>query len=188
MENGPDPKRAEAAADRLATPLSPDAGHLVHMPAHIYYRLGRWKDSIRVNIEAARVDEAWIKAAGDNGLVRYGYYPHNVHFIVTSAQMAGDMATAIREASSCRVCSIRREVRRSAGSRRSNAAPFFATAQFARPEQILAMKTPDAGCPMPRRCAIMRGPSPMRSGATGGRSSASSRPCARSGRRQAQAR
>ena len=42
MENGPDPKRAEAAADRLATPLAPAAGHLVHMPAHIYYRLGRW--------------------------------------------------------------------------------------------------------------------------------------------------
>ena len=41
MENGPDPKLAEAAADRLATPLSPTAGHLVHMPAHIYYRLGR---------------------------------------------------------------------------------------------------------------------------------------------------
>jgi len=98
MENGPDPRRAEAAADKLATPLSPGAGHLVHMPAHIYYRLGRWKDSMRVNIEAAQVDEKWIKETGDRGMVRYGYYPHNVHFIVTSAQMAGDGATAMREA------------------------------------------------------------------------------------------
>ena len=97
MENGPDPKRAEAAADKLATPLSPEAGHLVHMPAHIYYRLGRWQDSMRVNVAAARADEAWIKATGDRGMVRYGYYPHNVHFIVTSAQMAGDMPTAMRE-------------------------------------------------------------------------------------------
>ena len=88
MENGPDPKRAEAAADRLATPLAPTAGHLVHMPAHIYLRLGRWKDSMRVNIDAARADEEWIKATGDQGLVRYGYYPHNVHFIVTSARAA----------------------------------------------------------------------------------------------------
>jgi len=94
MENGPNPKKAEAAADRLATPLAPGAGHLVHMPAHIYYRLGRWKDSIRVNIAGARADEAYIKASGDRGLVRYGYYPHNVHFIVTSAQMAGDMPTS----------------------------------------------------------------------------------------------
>ena len=72
LENGPDPKRAEAAADRLATPLAPTAGHLVHMPAHIYYRLGRWKDSMRVNVDAARADEAWIKRTGDKGLVRYG--------------------------------------------------------------------------------------------------------------------
>ena len=78
--------------------LAGDAGHLVHMPAHIYYRLGRWKDSIRVNIDAARKDEAYIKAYDDKGFVRYGYYPHNVHFIVTSAQMGGDLPTAIREA------------------------------------------------------------------------------------------
>ena len=68
MENGPDPKRAEAAADRLSAPLAGDAGHLVHMPAHIYYRLGRWKDSIRVNIDAARKDEAYIKEFGRQGL------------------------------------------------------------------------------------------------------------------------
>ena len=98
MENGPDPKRAEAAADRLAKPLAGDAGHMVHMPAHIYYRLGRWKDSMRVNLDAARKDEAYISQADDKGFVRYGYYPHNVHFIVTSAQMAGDLPTAIREA------------------------------------------------------------------------------------------
>jgi hypothetical protein len=93
MENGPDPRLAEAAADRLNVPLAPASGHLVHMPAHIYYRLGRWQDSIRANIAAARADEAWIRDSGDTGLVRYGYYPHNVHFIVTSAQMAGEMRT-----------------------------------------------------------------------------------------------
>ena len=149
MENGPDPKRAEAAADKLATPLSPQAGHLVHMPAHIYYRLGRWKDSMRVNIEAARVDETWIKATGDKGLVRYGYYPHNVHFIVTSAQMAGDAATALREArklSGILDPTISSQI---AWVQAVNAAPFFTAAQFARPAQILAMKAPDARLPYP---------------------------------------
>jgi len=149
MENGPDPKLAEAAADRLAAPLAPAAGHLVHMPAHIYYRLGRWKDSIRVNVDAARADEAWIRASGDHGLVRYGYYPHNVHFIVTSAQMAGDMATAMREARKLAGLLDPKISAQVAWIQAINAAPFFAAAQFATPAQILAMRAPDARLPYP---------------------------------------
>jgi tetratricopeptide (TPR) repeat protein len=149
MENGPDPKRAEAAADRLASPLAPTAGHLVHMPAHIYYRLGRWQDSMRVNVDAARADEAWIRASGDKGLVRYGYYPHNVHFIVTSAQMAGDMATAMREARKLSAILDPKVSSQIAWIQAVNAAPFFTAAQFAAPAQILAMRAPDARLPYP---------------------------------------
>lgn len=147
MENGPDPKRAEAAADRLAAPLAPDSGHLVHMPAHIYLRVGRWKDAMRLNVAAARADEEWIKASGDKGLVRYGYYPHNVHFIVTSAQMAGDMATAIREAKRLEKILDPDTSARIAWIQAISAAPFFAAAQFATPAQILAMRAPDARLP-----------------------------------------
>lgn len=143
MENGPDPKRAEAPADKLASPLAPTAGHLVHMPAHIYYRLGRWTDSIRVNVDAARADEAWIRDSGDKGLVRYGYYPHNVHFIVTSAQMSGDMATAIREARKLDRVLDPVTSSKIAWIQVINAAPYFAAAQFASPAQILAMPAPD---------------------------------------------
>jgi tetratricopeptide (TPR) repeat protein len=149
MENGPDPKRAEAAADRLATPLTPTLGHLVHMPAHIYYRLGRWKDSMRVNIAAAQADEKYIKETNDKGFVRYAYYPHNVHFIVTSAQMAGDMPTAIREArklSGLLDPTISSQI---AWIQAVNAAPYFAAAQFAGPAQVLAMKAPDKRLPYP---------------------------------------
>ena len=149
MENGPDPKRAEAAADRLASPLAPTAGHLVHMPAHIYLRLGRWQDSMRVNVDAARADEAWIKASGDTGLVRYGYYPHNVHFIVTSAQMAGDMVTAMREARKLDTILDPKVSSQIAWIQAIGAAPFFTAAQFAQPAQILAMKAPDARLPYP---------------------------------------
>ncbi|MBA2466810.1 MAG: tetratricopeptide repeat protein [Sphingomonas sp.] len=148
MENGPDPKRAEAAADRLV-PLAPNAGHLVHMPAHIYYLLGRWQDSIRANVAAARADEAWIKASGDQGLVRYGYYPHNVHFIVTSAQMAGEMPTAIREARKLESILDPKISSQIAWIQAVNAAPFFAAAQFASPARILAMRAPDARLPYP---------------------------------------
>ena len=147
MENGPDPKRAEAAADRLATPLAPGAGHLVHMPAHIYYRLGRWKDSIRVNVDGARADEDWIRRSGDKGLVRYGYYPHNVHFIVTSAQMAGDMGTALREANKLAGILDPAISSQIAWVHAVNAAPYFAAAQFADPARILAMKAPDPRLP-----------------------------------------
>ena len=146
MENGPNPQKAEAAADRLY-PLAPGAGHLVHMPAHIYYRLGRWKDSMRVNIDAARADEAYIKASGDRGLVRYGYYPHNVHFIVTSAQMAGDMKTAVTEARRLSAILDPATSAQIAWIQAINAAPYFAASQFAAPGQVLAMNEPDKRLP-----------------------------------------
>jgi tetratricopeptide (TPR) repeat protein len=149
MENGPDPKLAEAAADRLNAPLAPASGHLVHMPAHIYYRLGRWQDSIRANIAAARADEAWIKASGDRGLVRYGYHPHNVHFIVASAQMAGEMETAVREARRLESTLDPGISAQIAWIQAINAAPFFAAAQFAPPTEILAMPASDARLPYP---------------------------------------
>lgn len=142
MENGPDPRRAEAAADRL-TSLSKEAGHLVHMPAHIYYRLGRWKDSIRVNIDAAHQDEAYIRESGDKGFVRYGYYPHNVHFIVTSAQMGGDLPTAIREAKRLESIVDAGTGTQLAWVQAIIAAPYFATLQFASPAEVLAMPDPD---------------------------------------------
>ena len=143
MENGPDPKRAEAAADRLSAPLAGDAGHLVHMPAHIYYRLGRWKDSIRVNIDAARQDEAYIKESNDKGFVRYGYYPHNVHFIVTSAQMAGDLPTAIIEAKRLAGIVDAQTATQIAWIQAIHAAPYFAALQFASTDEVLRMAEPD---------------------------------------------
>lgn len=138
-----DPARAEAAADRLANPLAPSAAHLVHMPGHIYQLRGRHADSIRVNVAAARADEAYIRSAGDQGLVRYGYYPHNIHFIVTSAQMAGDMKVAIREATRLRTVLDPETSARIAWIQSIDAAPYFAMAQFADAKAILAMPAPD---------------------------------------------
>ncbi|HEY1146531.1 MAG TPA: hypothetical protein VGE84_09355 [Allosphingosinicella sp.] len=142
-----DPQRAEAAADRLASPLAPSAGHLVHMPGHIYARRGRHADSIRVNVAAVRADEAFIRATDDQSLVRYGYYPHNIHFIVTSAQMAGDMGTAIREARRLRTVLDPETSAKIAWIQVIDAAPYFALAQFAEPQAILAMPVPDQRLP-----------------------------------------
>lgn len=142
-----DPQRAEAAADRLSRPVAPSAAHLVHMPGHIYQLRGRYRDSIRVNIAAARSDEAFIQSANDRSLVRFGYYPHNVHFIVASAQMAGDMDTAIREAQRLRTILDPETSARIAWIQAIDAAPYFAMAQFAAPDAVLAMPAPDPRLP-----------------------------------------
>jgi tetratricopeptide (TPR) repeat protein len=139
MENSADPHRAEAAADRLTKARLPDAGHLIHMPSHIYQLVGRFGDSMRANIAAARSDEVLIQRTHDRSLLRYGYYPHNIHFIVAAAQLSGDMQTAIREAGRLRGILDPETSARLAWVQAIDAAPYLAMAQFARPEAILAM-------------------------------------------------
>jgi tetratricopeptide (TPR) repeat protein len=82
------PERAEAAADKLE-PLMPSAGHIVHMPSHIYYRVGRYEDAMKVNELAARKDEEYIAACKAQGFYPLAYYSHNIHFLWTSAEMLG---------------------------------------------------------------------------------------------------
>ncbi|MEZ5284250.1 MAG: hypothetical protein R2712_05455 [Vicinamibacterales bacterium] len=91
------PERAEAEADRLL-PLMPGAGHIVHMPAHIYQRVGRHADVIRVNQMAAKADEDYIAQCRAQGLYPLGYYPHNVHFIWMGASASGQRALALESA------------------------------------------------------------------------------------------
>ena len=94
VEASTTPERAEAAADRLST-LMPGAGHIVHMPSHIYYRVGRYADAVRVNADAARVDEAYIAACKAQGYYPAGYYGHNIHFLWTSSEMQGRHQAAL---------------------------------------------------------------------------------------------
>ena len=88
------PERAEHAADLLLT-LMPEAGHIVHMPSHIYYRVGRYADAARVNELAAKVDETYIATCKAQGFYPAGYYGHNIHFLWTSAEMQGRYQTSI---------------------------------------------------------------------------------------------
>lgn len=142
------PAEAEAAADRLAAGAAPSAlGHLVHMPAHIYYRVGRYADSMRANVAAVRADEAYLAQIGDDGLYRYGYYPHNVHFLLTSAQMVGDMRRVATEADRLtRILDIE-TARKLPWVQAIHAAPAFAIAQFGTPEAIMA--TTEKRSPLP---------------------------------------
>lgn len=103
VEASDNPGRAERYADQLAA-LVPGAGHLVHMPAHIYLRVGRFRDATSANEQAQTVDEAY--SAGDavegNATYQMGYVPHNPHFAATSAALEGRRARAVELADTTR--------------------------------------------------------------------------------------
>jgi tetratricopeptide (TPR) repeat protein len=76
----------------------PGAGHLVHMPGHIYIRVGRWNDAIEANKHALHADQTYIADQKPNGFYPLAYYPHNHHFLAFAASMAGRSALAIEHA------------------------------------------------------------------------------------------
>lgn len=141
------PKRAEPYADRLRNAI-PGAGHLVHMPSHIYYRVGRYLDALKDNKAAVEVDEKYLtEANAPMGVYRMGYYPHNVHFVMASAQMAGDGPTVIAAAEKLGKLIPDEAARGIAMVQPVKAAPYFAHAQFSTPQAILAL--PDPGDAIP---------------------------------------
>ena len=91
------PELAETAADRLRT-LAPGAGHLVHMPSHIFRRIGRYTDASKSNQEAIAADEDYIVQCRAQGVYPLAYYPHNIHFLWDSTTMEGRRQTAIEAA------------------------------------------------------------------------------------------
>lgn len=91
------PGRGERAADTLG-PLSPGAGHLVHMPSHIYLRVGRYADASAANERAAAADESYITQCRAQGFYPASYYPHNVHFLYASSAFEGRSAVSIEAA------------------------------------------------------------------------------------------
>jgi tetratricopeptide (TPR) repeat protein len=140
------PERAEPYADRLAAQLL-TAGHLVHMPSHIYFRTGRYKDSLEVNKKAVAADEAMLKSGSQAGIYSGGYYPHNIHFLMVSAQMAGDGPTAIEAAEKLEKAISDEVARDYPWVQPIKAAPLFAHAQFSDPDRILALRRPTGGFP-----------------------------------------
>jgi tetratricopeptide (TPR) repeat protein len=97
VEASSDPDRAEQSADRLG-PLMPAAGHMVHMPAHIYIRVGRYADAAEANERAIRADEDYLAQCQAQGLYPVSYYPHNLHFLWAAATFEGRGAVAVNAA------------------------------------------------------------------------------------------
>jgi len=84
----PQPDLAVPSADKLGA-LMPAAGHLVHMPSHIYIRVGRYQDAVKANQQAILADEDYISQCYAQGLYPLAYYPHNVHFLWSAASLLG---------------------------------------------------------------------------------------------------
>ena len=141
VEASDQPKRAEPYADRLAA-QNLSTGHLIHMPAHIYFRVGRYLDSLEANKVASAADEAYLAQVQAGGIYPYAYYPHNVHFVLVSAQMAGDAATVLDAAAKLDKVVTEEAARTVPLAQPVKAAPLFAYAQFGTPEQILALPAP----------------------------------------------
>jgi tetratricopeptide (TPR) repeat protein len=97
VEASRNPERALAGANKLAS-LAPAAGHIVHMPAHVYIRTGDYEAAVKTNEAAAAVDRAYIKASGAQGIYPMMYYSHNLHFIAMCAAMNGDYAESKKNA------------------------------------------------------------------------------------------
>ena len=91
------PELAEAGAERLRK-LAPGAGHLVHMPSHIFRRIGRYEDASKSNEDAIAADEDYITQCRAQGVYPLAYYPHNIHFLWDSATMEGRSQVAIEAA------------------------------------------------------------------------------------------
>ena len=141
VEASSDPWRAIPYADRLPE-LAPRSGHLVHMPSHIHYLTGQWKESLELNLKAAKADEVYLAANDASPIYRFGYYPHNLHFVMTSAQMAGDRKTALEYAQKLDAALPGEMAAVAPWVSVIKAAPYYAHAQFSPASQILDLPEP----------------------------------------------
>jgi len=135
------PERALPCAERLPK-LMPGAGHLVHMPAHVYMRLGRYGDAVERNAEAATVDEHYFEGRHPKGFYPMVYYPHNLHFLWAAATMEGRSAEALRAARSLAAAVPASAVREVPPLEMFTPTPLFALARFGKWQEILDEPAP----------------------------------------------
>ncbi len=141
------PERAVACADRLAA-LMPGAGHIVHMPGHIYLRVGRYADAVEANRHAVHADETYIADLGPINIYTSAYYPHNYHFMNFAATMAGMSEVAVASAEVLPE-KIKPEVAVSVGwIQLAVATPQLTAVTFGRWDDVLERPAPPANLPI----------------------------------------
>jgi tetratricopeptide (TPR) repeat protein len=140
IEASPHPERGLGCAQRLPA-LVPAAGHLVHMPAHIYLRLGDYAEAVRANERAVAVDQAYFKGRDVKGVYAMMYYPHNLHFLAVAHCFQGRSADA-RKAADLLAKHVGPHVEEMPMLEGFLMAPPLALARFQRWDDILAAASP----------------------------------------------
>lgn len=151
VESSADPQRGVAAADRLRN-LIPGSGHLVHMPGHIYARVGRWHDAVLANQAAIAADDTYLELCGGNagGLYPLGYVPHNHHFLWFAASMEGAGKVARAAARTTAERTALPQLMRTPGYEGMQhywLTPWFDNVRFGRWEEIAATANPAPDLP-----------------------------------------
>ena len=142
VEASNSPERALAGANRLAS-LAPAAGHIVHMPAHVYIRTGDYAAAVKTNQEAAAADRAYLKSSGVDGIYPMMYYSHNLHFIAICSAMDGDYAEG-RKAAEMLAAHVAPAAKDMPPLQGFMTVPLAVDVRFHKWDEVLAMKPPDA--------------------------------------------
>ena len=142
VEASQNPGRALAFAPRLPD-LAPAAGHLVHMPAHIYIRTGDYAGAVKTNEKAAEADRAYMRASGAQGMYPLMYYSHNLHFIAFSSAMNGNYLEARRNAELLHA-NVAPHAKEMPPVEAFMTIPLMVDVRFHRWEEILKSSEPDA--------------------------------------------
>ena len=146
MEASNDPDRAVRSADKLGA-LMPAAGHMVHMPAHIYIRVGRYADASEANVRAIAADEDYLAQCQAQGLYPVSYYPHNLHFLWAAATLEGRSAVAIEAARQVAEKTPHHHAGALAWTTDFPVTPLLAYARFGQWRRILTEPAPPANQP-----------------------------------------
>jgi tetratricopeptide (TPR) repeat protein len=149
VEASREPGRAEAAADRLLR-LMPGAGHIVHMPSHIYWRVGRYADAVSANVAAVQADRVYFKTTTPSPIYRGLYHPHNIDFIWQSASMQGRSAETLRAAREFAANAPPEMIEQMPDMETAPVAPIVALARFGRWDEVLGHPAPPREWPYTR--------------------------------------
>jgi tetratricopeptide (TPR) repeat protein len=143
VEASQNPAQALPSAQRLPK-LAPAAGHLVHMPAHIYIRIGRYHDSAEANLAAIKADRAYIAERHPSGVYPMMYYPHNIHFLWVSYLMQGNRRGATRAARELAVAVPPAEVKAMPEAEFLLPVRYFTEVRFAQWDAVMKEPAPPA--------------------------------------------
>jgi len=141
-----EPGKALASAQRLES-LAPTAGHLVHMSAHTYMRVGRYHEASVANERGARADEAYMAWCKQGGFYPFAYYPHNLHFLWTSESFEGRSAASLATSKKLAETVTADVARQAPPAQEIFAIRYFAPVRFGKWEQVLAEPAPPDDLP-----------------------------------------